>query len=243
MATRLTRPLSDGDIVLRLAVVALTLGTAYIHLTLGGLLFTLTAFGYGLFAVALVVPLALADRFRWLIRLGLIAYTLSVIAGWVLDWPRYDVAYMTKAIELVLVALLAIDLGRRSSIVRRLLSLVVLTASISLLAACSASAGGQTAQSSVGPNAVRISAKDLAFSTKTLSATANTAFQIAFDNQEGAPHNVAIYRDSSAKEKIFGADPVSGPKVVVYDVPALAAGTYFFRCDVHPDMSGQLTVR
>jgi hypothetical protein len=111
--TRLSRPLSDADIVLRLAIVALTLATAYIHLTLGGLLFALTAFGFGAFAVALVVPIALAERFRWLVRLGLIAYTLSVIGGWVVDGARYDVAYISKAIEVALIALLAVDFARR----------------------------------------------------------------------------------------------------------------------------------
>jgi plastocyanin len=30
---------------------------------------------------------------------------------------------------------------------------------------------------------------------------------------------------------------------VTYGVPALAPGTYFFRCDVHPAMSGELVVR
>jgi plastocyanin len=88
-----------------------------------------------------------------------------------------------------------------------------------------------------------IAAKDLAFSTSTLSAPANKPFQIAFDNQESAPHNVAIYRDSSAAEKVFGSDPFSGPALVTYGVPALAPGTYFFRCDVHPAMSGELVVR
>ena len=111
--TRLSRPLSDADIVLRLAIVALTLATAYIHLTLGGLLFALTAFGFGAFAVALIVPIALAERFRWLVRLGLIAYTLSVIGGWVVDGARYDVAYISKAIEVALIALLAVDFARR----------------------------------------------------------------------------------------------------------------------------------
>ena len=62
-----------------------------------------------------------------------------------------------------------------------------------------------------------------------------------FDNQEAALHNVAIYRDSSAAEKVPGEDPFSGPAVVVYDVQALGSGTYFFRCDVHPDMTGELT--
>jgi hypothetical protein len=111
--TRFSRPRSDTDIVLRVAIVALALATAYIHLTLGGLLFALTAFGFGAFAVALVLPVALAERFRWLVRLGLIGYTLSVVGGWVLDGPRYDVAYITKAIELALVGLLVIDVARR----------------------------------------------------------------------------------------------------------------------------------
>ena len=111
--TNLSRPLGDVDIVLRVAIVALALGTAYIHLTLGGLLFTLTAFGFGAFAVALIVPIALAERFRWIVRLGLIGYTLSVIGGWVLDGPRYDVAYFTKAIELALIVLVALDFARR----------------------------------------------------------------------------------------------------------------------------------
>ena len=53
---------------------------------------------------------------------------------------------------------------------------------------------------------------------------------------------MAIYRDSSAAEKVFGSDPFSGPAVVRYDVPPLAPGSYFFRCDVHPTMSGELTV-
>jgi hypothetical protein len=111
--TKLSRPLGDADIVLRVAIVALALGTAHIHLTLGGLLFSLTAFGFGAFAVALIAPIALAERFRWLLRLGLIGYTLSVIGGWVLDGARYEVAYLTKAIEVALIGLLAIDFARR----------------------------------------------------------------------------------------------------------------------------------
>jgi plastocyanin len=124
----------------------------------------------------------------------------------------------------------------------RLLSSALITIAVVVLAACSPASGGRTAAPSIDPDALRISAKDLVFSTSTLSAPADEPFQIAFDNQESAPHNVAIYRDSSATEKVFGSDPFSGPAVVTYDVPALAPGTYFFRCDVHPDMSGQLTV-
>jgi hypothetical protein len=75
-----------------------------------------------------------------------------------------------------------------------------------------------------------------------MSAPADEHFQIAFHNQEWGPaQRRDLYRDSSAAEKVFAEDPFSGPAVVVYEVPALAAGTYFFRCDVHPDMSGELT--
>jgi plastocyanin len=124
----------------------------------------------------------------------------------------------------------------------RLLSSALITTAIVALAACSAGSSGRAVEPSIDPDALTIAAKGLAFSTSTLSAPADAPFQIAFDNQESAPHNVAIYRDSSATEKVFGSDPFSGPAVVRYDVPPLAPGTYFFRCDVHPDMSGQLTV-
>jgi plastocyanin len=124
----------------------------------------------------------------------------------------------------------------------RFLSTALITTAIVALGACSAASSAQTAKPSIDPNALTISAKDLRFSTSTLSAPASKPFHIAFDNQDGAPHNVAIYRDSSASEKVFGSDPFSGPAAVSYDVPPLAPGSYFFRCDVHPAMSGQLTV-
>ena len=62
---RVVRPgLRSSDILIRAAIVALTLATAYIHSTLGGLLFTLNAVGYVVAALAMVIPLGLAIRFR-----------------------------------------------------------------------------------------------------------------------------------------------------------------------------------
>lgn len=124
---------------------------------------------------------------------------------------------------------------------KRLLPTVGLLTLAAVLAAC----GGATstpsqAPVSADPNAVTISAKDLKFSTDKLEAPAGKAFQIVFDNQEGAPHNVAIYKDESAAEKVLVEEPFSGPKTVTYEVPALEAGDYFFRCDLHPNMKGTL---
>jgi hypothetical protein len=111
--TRFIRPLSGADIVLRAATVALTLATAYIHSTLGGLLFTLNAIGYVLGAAALIVPISIAVRYRWLVRMGLAAYAATSIAAWLIQPTYYSTAYLAKAIELALIAVLAIDFIRR----------------------------------------------------------------------------------------------------------------------------------
>lgn len=106
------RTLGPTDIVLRLAIVGLTLATAYIHATLGGLLFTLNATGYLVAAVALVIPLALAVRFRWVVRLGLIGYAAATIIGWAIQGPYFTTAYIAKAIEVALIVVLAMDFAR-----------------------------------------------------------------------------------------------------------------------------------
>ena len=100
------------DVLIRLAIVGLTLGTAYIHSTLGGLLFTLNAAGYLVAAVAIVIPLGLAIRFRWFVRLGLMGYAATAIVAWAVQGPYYTTAYIAKAIEITLITLLAIDFAR-----------------------------------------------------------------------------------------------------------------------------------
>ena len=105
-------PLRASDVVIRAAIVALALSTAYIHSTLGGLLFTLNAMGYATAAVAMVIPLALAVRFRWVVRLGLIAYAMTTIVGWAIQGPYFTTAYIAKAIEVALIVTLAVDFAR-----------------------------------------------------------------------------------------------------------------------------------
>ncbi len=83
-------------------------------------------------------------------------------------------------------------------------------------------------------------AKDLAFQPTALTAKADTAFTIDFDNQESAPHNIAI-KDASGAEKFKGE--IVSSKKITYNVPALAAGAYTFWCEVHPNMTGTLTVQ
>ena len=117
------RTLRPTDLVLRLAIVGLALATGYIHSTLGGLLFTLNALGYLVAAVAMIVPLALAVRFRWVVRLGLIGYAATTIVGWAIQGPFFQTAYIAKGIEVALIVLLLVDFvrmdGNPVSLVRR----------------------------------------------------------------------------------------------------------------------------
>jgi len=117
-----TRQIQPLTVVLRLAVVALTLATAVIHARLGGLLFLANAVGYTVLATAMVVPGPLG-RVRWLVRLALIGFTATTIVGWFLFGARFDLAYLDKAIEVALIGVLALELwlvdGGPVAIVRR----------------------------------------------------------------------------------------------------------------------------
>jgi hypothetical protein len=100
------------DAAFRAAIVGLVLATAYIHSTLGGVLFTLNAAGYLVAAAAIVAPIALASRFRWFIRIGLAGYALTAIVAWAIMGPYYSTAYVAKGIEIALIALLIVEFIR-----------------------------------------------------------------------------------------------------------------------------------
>jgi plastocyanin len=126
---------------------------------------------------------------------------------------------------------------------KRLTMTLGLLSLAAVLAACSGATGDPgTASSaaSVPPagDVVTVTAKDLKFGQTEITVPADEAFDLVLDNQESAPHNVAIYTDESASTKISVGEIFSGPAQKTQSVPAMAAGTYFFRCDVHPDMKG-----
>jgi plastocyanin/uncharacterized membrane protein len=82
---------------------------------------------------------------------------------------------------------------------------------------------------------------DQDFVPASLTVSAGEPLVMAFENEDqGVPHNVAVYADDSAAQSLFVGDLVEGPTTVTYDVPALQPGEYYFRCDVHPQMNGTL---
>jgi len=88
-----------------------------------------------------------------------------------------------------------------------------------------------------------ISASNLQFSTDLLEAPAGIPATLAFDNQDaGTPHNVAVFTDKEYADSVFSGEIINGPTTIDYQLPALDAGTYFFKCEVHPAMAGELVV-
>jgi plastocyanin len=105
-----------------------------------------------------------------------------------------------------------------------------------LLAGCTGP-GATGPPPSAPPDGVVIVATALAFDRSELGVPAGRPFPLLFENREGAPHNVAIYVDDPAAP-LFAGEVFGGPASRTYAVPALEAGTYRFRCDVHPEMAG-----
>ena len=96
-----------------------------------------------------------------------------------------------------------------------------------------------------GTTQLDLVAINILFDTRTLAAPANSTVVVRLDNQDaGVLHNFSLYTDSSASEPIFEGDIFAGPESMDYGFTAPAAGSYFFRCDVHPDtMTGTFTAR
>ena len=92
-----------AHLVLTLAIVELTLTTAFIHFSLGGALFTLNAAGYVALAGALVVttvwPVGLIGKLAWVPRVALAAYTVATIVGYLVMGPYFALGWIAKAVE------------------------------------------------------------------------------------------------------------------------------------------------
>jgi plastocyanin len=135
---------------------------------------------------------------------------------------------------------------------KRLTLTLGLLALAAVLAACSgaSAAPGSTGQPPAGGgaqppaggtgDAVTVVARDIAFQTSDVTVKAGAPVTIAFDNQDGAPHNIAI--SDANGQSVFKGEIVSS-RQVTYNVPALAAGTYSFICEVHPNMKGTITAK
>lgn len=84
---------------------------------------------------------------------------------------------------------------------------------------------------------VAITAAGVKFVETSVDVPAATAFKIDFDNQDaGTPHDIVIHKGDVNGEVVFDGEQFNGVKLMVYDVPALDAGTYAYVCSIHPGL-------
>jgi plastocyanin len=111
-------------------------------------------------------------------------------------------------------------------------------AALLIVGACGPTAGAGGSPPSAPPGGAVLTAEAIAFDRSKLAVPAGAAFPLFFENRESAPHNVTIL--DATDRTLFVGEIFGGPASRTYDVGPLPAGTYRFRCDVHPEMSGTL---
>jgi len=92
-----------------------------------------------------------------------------------------------------------------------------------------------------GGSGPSISAANVQFDTDVLEFPAGEEVALTFVNSDTVEHNVAIYEAEGGAD-IFVGDIIPGGQETTYQIPAMDPGEYYFQCDVHPAMSGTVTV-
>jgi len=133
------------------------------------------------------------------------------------------------------------DLSRQS-LVAILATAGVLLAGGGIAAAAVGQRKVEKPEGVAGP-AVKVAAQGIQFLNKELTVKADVPADIIFNNRDkNIVHNVAVASDADFTRRVFTGDVIPGVKSIDYKFRAPAAGTYFFRCDIHPNMQGKLTV-
>ncbi|MEO5965896.1 MAG: cytochrome c oxidase subunit 4 [Candidatus Limnocylindrales bacterium] len=205
-----------------------------------------------LVAIALTMLVAGMVIGGWGLFLGFIAIVITLV-GWL-----WDARKEYRAVE-VADTTGHLDLGGAPAWPRATFAALVVLVAFTLLftsgvlpnggngeaAVPSGAPGGGGSPPSVAPSLpaadVTITAKDIAWTTPDVTAPAGKPFTIALDNRDSVPHNIVI-KDAGGSA-VFSGDLVTGPKVVIYNVPALGAGAYTFSCIVHPNMTGTVAAK
>lgn len=92
---------------------------------------------------------------------------------------------------------------------------------------------------------IDLEAENIAFSQDTIQVPPGEQITVEFTNHDSVPHNFAVYQSEDAQQDIFVGETITGPdQTTTYEFTSPdKPGTYFFRCDVHPEeMTGEVIV-
>lgn len=176
--------------------------------------------------------------------IGLVAFGMSRILLNVPSEIATAVALMAAFNVLVVCSLIALRKNLRASEmgVAGIIALVPLMIGGAVAAGVVEVKGGEEHEAVEHGPTVQVAADALKFDKAQLEVPADEAFELAFNNKDaGVPHNVAILQAQGSGEALVRTPLITGPKTSTTEVKPIPGGTYYFQCDVHPNMSGQVT--
>jgi plastocyanin len=175
-----------------------------------------------------------------------IASLMFLMSRILLAVPEMASTWIALAVAAVILAVASLIALRPSISNRTIVAGLALGGVLMLVGGFVAAAVGERHIEHHGPAGheadVEIAADNLQFDLAEFQLPPATEVNVEFRNEETAPHNVAIYTDESAAQPIFVGDVVVGPISITYAFTSPGPGSYFFRCDIHPNMRGTVRV-
>jgi plastocyanin len=105
----------------------------------------------------------------------------------------------------------------------------------------------QEQQATASGSDIAITAESLAFDTREIQVPAREQVSVTLNNQDTAPHDFAIYRseeDATAQQSaLFTGEQVAPGAETSFEFRAPPKGEYYFQCDIHPTMNGDVVAQ
>jgi plastocyanin len=192
------------------------------------------------------LPLPVILPIGSLIVIALIAVAFSQILLNVPKEVATVIALATAANLLVALSVIAtrpqMSRARILEVLAVMLYPIIIGAGLAIVGIGEGTSGGEHQTGGPAAGGIVVSAANVQFDTDQIALPADQETTISFNNEDSADHNISIYEDDSAQQDLFKGATVSPGDSTEYQVPAIPEGEYYFQCDIHPAMNGDVTV-